>query len=176
MDYDGLQPAATHSRDRSLFSRISPDGSRVAFSALTKTGWTSLCTLWISTVWSASLASAAQSSSRVARMERSSPVSSSAAGILQIYVCDATAPNLTCMTSGKGPDVLRLEPAKPAPDRFSISGSTGLPQVYTMKARRHQPAAYDRSGLRRLPQTGPPNGPVPHLAWIASTAPVSPAL
>ena len=40
MDYDGSnQHQMTHLGSISLSPRISPDGSRIAFSALTKTGW-----------------------------------------------------------------------------------------------------------------------------------------
>ena len=40
MDYDGAnQHAVTHLNSISLSPRISPDGSRIAFSSLTKTGW-----------------------------------------------------------------------------------------------------------------------------------------
>src|SRR5260370_22470262 len=40
MDYDGsYQPQMTHLGAIALSPRISPDGSRIAFSALTKTGW-----------------------------------------------------------------------------------------------------------------------------------------
>src|SRR5438445_13494228 len=40
MDYDGAnQHALTHLGSISLSPRISPDGSRLAFSSLTKSGW-----------------------------------------------------------------------------------------------------------------------------------------
>src|SRR5204862_40786 len=40
MDYDGAnQHALTHLGSISLSPRVSPDGSRVAFSSLTKSGW-----------------------------------------------------------------------------------------------------------------------------------------
>jgi TolB protein len=40
MDYDGAnQHAVTHLNSISLSPRVSPDGSRIAFSSMTKGGW-----------------------------------------------------------------------------------------------------------------------------------------
>ncbi len=40
MDYDGAnQRQVTHQNSISLSPRISPDGSRLAFSSITKSGW-----------------------------------------------------------------------------------------------------------------------------------------
>src|SRR5260370_22080304 len=107
MDYDGShQPQLTHQASISLSPRISPDGSRFAFSSLTKSGWDILMYSTelnrvvsfprfggtnLSPSWSPDGTKLALSSSRGVNS--------------QIYECDASGGNLHRMTTRKGPDV-----------------------------------------------------------------------
>src|SRR6266498_3419590 len=107
MDYDGSnQHQITHLGSIALSPRISPDGSRVAFSALTKSGWEILMYSLeldrlvtfprfggtnLSPAWS-------PDGTRIA-------FSSSRSGDPEIYVVDASGTNPKRITSFKGPDV-----------------------------------------------------------------------
>src|ERR1700691_1965501 len=107
MDYDGSnQRQLTHQGSISLSPRISPDGSRLAFSSLTKTGWEIMMYSVdlnrlvsfphmggtnLSPAWSPDGMKLAFSSSR--------------GGSPEIYIADANGANLRSMTANKGPDV-----------------------------------------------------------------------
>ena len=175
MDYDGSnQRQLTHEGSIALSPRISPDGSRLAFSALTKSGWDILMYSMdlnrpvsfprfgatnLSPAWSPDGAKLAISSSR--------------GGNSQIYVCDASGSNLHRMTTGKGPDVSPAWNRKTGAQIAFVSGSTGLPQVYTMEA--------DGTNLQRMTDQGyavspnwSPNGQFLTLAWIRKYGPGEP--
>jgi TolB protein len=175
MDYDGSnQRQLTHQGSTSLSPRISPDGSRLAFSSLTKTGWdimmysidlNRLITFPrfggtnLSPAWSPDGTKLALSSSR--------------AGNSEIYVCDAGGGNLHRMTTGKGPDVSPVWNRKTGSQIAFVSGSTGLPQVYTMEA--------DGTNQQRMTDQGyavspgwSPNGQFLTLAWIRKYGPGEP--
>src|SRR5712672_346097 len=175
MDYDGSnQRQLTHQASISLSPRISPDGSRLAFSSLTKSGWDIL-------MYSTEL-------TRVVSFPRFggttlapswSPdgtklaLASSRGGNSQIYECDASGGNLRRMTTGKGPDVSPTWNRKTGAQIAFVSGSTGLPQVYTIEA--------DGSNHQRMSDKGyadspiwSPNGQFLTLAWIRKYGPGEP--
>src|SRR3984957_10461213 len=150
MDYDGSnQRQLTHQSSISLSPRISPDGSRLAFRSLTKTGWdilmystalnrlvsfahfggTNLCPSW------------SPDGARLA-------FSSSRGGHSAIYVCDATGGNLQPMT-------------------------TGLPQIYTMEADGTNQQRMTDQGYAVSPNWSP-NGQFLTLAWIRKYGPGEP--
>src|SRR5208282_1056960 len=136
MDYDGSnQHEITHFNSISLSPRISPDGSRIAFSAITKTGWEIMMYSLdlnrlvsfphlggtnLSPAWSGDGLKLAFSSSR--------------GGEPEIYVADASGANLRRMTTAKGPDVSPVWNRKTNAQIAFVSGRTGLPQIYTMEA------------------------------------------
>ncbi|PYX85726.1 MAG: translocation protein TolB, partial [Acidobacteria bacterium] len=107
MDYDGAnQHQVTHLGSVALSPRISPDGSRIAFSALTKNGWDIMMysldlnrtvafphfgATNLSPAWSPDGLKLAFSSSRT--------------GDPEIYAVDASGGNLRRLTEAKGPDV-----------------------------------------------------------------------
>jgi TolB protein len=175
MDYDGSnQRQLTHLGSIALSPRISPDGSRLAFSSLTKSGWDILMYSTdlnrvisfprfggtnLSPAWSPDGAKLAVSSSR--------------GGNSQIYVCDASGSDLHRMTSGKGPDVSPAWNRKTGSQIAFVSGSTGLPQIYTMEA--------DGTNLERMTDQGyavspnwSPNGQFLTLAWTRKYGPGEP--
>ena len=175
MDYDGSnQHQLTHLGSTSLSPRISPDGSRLAFSSLTKTGWDVL-------MYSVDL-------NRVVGFPRFggtnlspawSPdglhiaLSSSRGGSPEIYVCDASGANLHRMTIGKGPDVSPVWNRKTGAQIAFVSGSTGLPQVYTMEADGTNQQRMTDQGYAVSPNWSP-NGQFLALAWTRKYGPGEP--
>src|SRR5947208_6886809 len=130
MDYDGSnQHQITRIGSISLSPRVSPDGSRVAFSSLTKSGWEIMMYSLelsrtvgfphlggtnLSPAWSGDGTKLAFSSSR--------------GGEPEIYVSDASGGNLHRLTTAKGPDVSPVWNRKTNAQIAFVSGRTGLPQ------------------------------------------------
>jgi len=175
MDYDGAnQHQVTRQGSISLSPRISPDGSRLAFSSLTKTGWdivmysTELNRIVtfpryggtnLSPAWSADGTKLAFSSSR--------------GGDPEIYVVDSSGANMKRLTSSKGPDVSPVWNRKSGAQIAFVSGRTGLPQIYIMEA--------DGTNVQRLTDEGyavspawSPNGQFLVFSWIRHYGPGAP--
>jgi TolB protein len=175
MDYDGAnQHAVTHVGSISLSPRVSPDGSRVAFSSLTRTGWDILMYSVdvgrlvafprfggtnLSPAWSPDGTKLAFSSSR--------------SGDPEIYVVDQSGTNLKRLSSSKGPDVSPAWNRKTGAQIVWVSGRTGLPQIYTMEA--------DGTNTQRLTEEGyavspawSPNGQFLVFSWIRHYGPGAP--
>jgi TolB protein len=175
MDYDGFnQGALTHLGSISLSPRVSPDGSRVAFSSLAKTGWEIMMYSLdlgrlvafpkyggtnLSPAWSPDGTKLAFSSSR--------------SGDPEIYVSDASGTNLKRMTAFPGPDVSPVWNRKTGAQIAWVSGRTGLPQIYIMDA--------DGVNVQRITDEGyavspgwSPNGQLLSFAWIRHYGPGAP--
>jgi TolB protein len=175
MDYDGSnQRQITHLSSISLSPRISPDGSRLAFSSLTKTGWEIMMYSLdlnrmvsfphmggtnLSPAWSPDGVKLAFSSSR--------------SGESEIYVADVSGANLHRMTVDKGPDVSPVWNRKTSAQIAFVSGRTGLPQVYTMES--------DGTNQQRMTDQGyavspawAPNGQFLSLSWVRKYGPGEP--
>jgi len=175
MDYDGAnQHQITHLGSISLSPRISPDGTRLAFSSLTKTGWEILMYSLdlsrmvtfprfggtnLSPAWSADGSKLAFSSSRT--------------GDPEIYIADASGANPKRVTAYKGPDVSPVWNRKTGAQLAWVSGRTGLPQIYTMEA--------DGTNVQRLTDEGyavspawSPNGQFLVISWIRHYGPGAP--
>ena len=175
MDYDGAnQHQVTHQGSISLSPRISPDGSRLAFSSMTKSGWEILMYSMdlnrllsfpkfggtnLSPAWSADGTKLAFSSSR--------------SGDPEIYTVDQSGANLKRITSSKGPDVSPVWNRKTGAQIAWVSGRTGLPQIYAMEA--------DGTNVQRLTDQGyavspawSPNGQFLMLAWTRHYGPGAP--
>ncbi len=175
MDYDGAnQHQLTHLGAIALSPRISPDGSRVAFSGLTKTGWEimmysidlnrlvrfpHLGGTNLSPAWSGDGLKLAFSSSH--------------GGGPEIYIADASGGNLQRVTTGKGPDVSPVWNRKTNAQIAFVSGRTGLPQLYTMGT--------DGTNLQRMTDQGyavspnwSPNGQFLAFAWVRKYGPGEP--
>ena len=175
MDYDGSnQHAITHLASISLSPRISPDGSRLAFSSLTRTSWeimmyslelgrmitfphfggTNLSPAW------------APDGTRLA-------FSSSRTGTSEIYMVDASGGSLKRLTTAKGPDVSPTWNRKTGAQLAFVSGRTGLPQIYTMEA--------DGTNVQRMTDQGyavspswAPNGQFLTFSWMRKYGPGAP--
>jgi TolB protein len=175
MDYDGNnQHQVTHQGSISLSPRISPDGSRLAFSSLTKSGWdivmfsTELNRVLtfphyggtnLSPAWSADGTKIAFSSSR--------------SGDPEIYVVDSSGANMKRVTTSKGPDVSPTWNRKSGAQLSFVSGRTGLPQIYTMEE--------DGTNVQRVTDEGyavspawSPNGQFLVFSWIRHYGPGAP--
>ena len=175
MDYDGAnQHAVTHLNSISLSPRVSPDGARIAFSSLTKSGWEILMYSLdlnrlvtfprfggtnLSPAWSSDGTKLAFSSSR--------------SGDAEIYVVDSSGANLKRITSFKGPDVSPAWNRKTGTQIAWVSGRTGLPQVYTMES--------DGTNVQRLTDQGyavspawSPNGQFLVVSWMRKYGPGAP--
>jgi TolB protein len=175
MDYDGSnQRQLTHLGSIALSPRVSPDGSRLAFSALTKGSWEIMMYSLdldrvvgfpryggtnLSPAWSADGMKIAFSSSR--------------SGNPQIYVTDASGGSPRRMTSNRGPDVSPVWNRKTDAQIAYVSGETGLPQIYTMEA--------DGTNQQRLSDQGyavspawSPNGQFLSFAWVRHYGPGEP--
>jgi TolB protein len=167
MDYDGSnQHQLTHLGTISLSPRISPDGSRLAFSSLNKSGWDIMMystelgrtvsfprfgATNLSPTWS-------PDGTRIA-------FSSSRGGEPNIYVADASGGNSHRLTTDRGPDVGPTFNRKTGTQLAFVSGRTGLPQIYTMEA--------DGTNVQRVTDQGyavspswSPNGQFLSFSWF----------
>ena len=175
MDYDGAnQHQITHQNSISLSPRISPDGSRLAFSSLTKTGWDILMYSMdlnrlvsfphfggtnLSPAWSPDGTKIAFSSSR--------------SGDPEIYVVDQSGSGLKRLTNYKLPDVSPVWNPKTGAQIAWVSGRTDLPQIYTMES--------DGTNVQRMTDEGyavspswSPNGQFLLFSWIRHYGPGAP--
>ena len=175
MDYDGSnQRQISHLGSISLSPRISPDGSRLAFSSLTKSGWEIMMYSFdlnrivsfphfggtnLSPAWSPDGLKLAFSSSR--------------SGESEIYVADASGANPRRMTSSKGPDVSPVWNRKTGAQIAFVSGRTGLPQIYTMEADGTNQQRTTDQGYAVSPGWAP-NGQFLTFAWVRKYGPGAP--
>ncbi len=152
MDYDGAnQHAVTHLGSISLSPRVSPDGSRIAFSSMTKSGWEILMYSLdlnrlvsfprfggtnLSPAWS-------PDGTRIA-------FSSSRSGDPEIYSVDSSGAGLKRITSFERPGCFAgLEPQDGLTNCMG-KRAHGTAAGLHHGVRRHQRAAAHRPGLRRL--------------------------
>lgn len=175
MDYDGSnQHQLTHLGSIALSPRISPDGTRLAFSALTKSGWEIMMYSVelnrmvtfprmggtnLSPAWSGDGTRIAFSSSR--------------GGDPEIYVADSSGANPRRMTTDKGPDVSPVWNRKTNGQISFVSGRTGLPQIYTMEADGTNQQRMTDQGYAVSPNWAP-NGQFLAFAWVRKYGPGEP--
>ncbi len=176
MDYDGSnQHQLTRLNSISLSPRISPDGSRVAFSSLTKSGWEIMMFspdlnrvlsfphfggTNLSPAWSADGLKLAFSSSR--------------SGDSKIWVADASGANPKRLTADKGLDVSPVWNRKTNGQiAFASDRATGLPQIYTMEADGTNQQRVTDQGYAVSPSWSP-NGQFLVFAWVRKYGPGEP--
>lgn len=172
MDYDGAnQHQLTHMGSIALSPRVSPDGSRVAFSALTGNSWQIMMYSLdlgrivtfprfggdnFSPAWSSDGARLAFSSSM-----RADP---------DIFEVDASGAGLRRLTAFKGPDVSPVFNPRTNGQIAWVSGRTGLPLIYIMDS--------DGSNVQQITSEGyavspswSPNGLLLAFAWTRHYGP-----
>jgi len=175
MDYDGSnQHQVTHLGSISLSPRISPDGSRLALSSLTKGGWEIVMFSLdlnrtvsfprmggtnLSPAWSPDGARLAFSSSR--------------GGEPNIYIADQAGGNLHRLTSDRGPDVGPTFNRKTGAQIAFVSGRTGLPQIYMMEADGTNAQRVTDQGYAVSPNWAP-NGQFLTFSWFRKYGPGAP--
>lgn len=176
MDYDGSnQHQITRLGSIALSPRVSPDGARVAFSALTKTGWEIMQYSLdinravnsphyggtnLSPAWSGDGTKLAFSSSHGGEHT-------------EIYVSDASGGNAHRLTSDRGPDVSPVWNRKTNAQIAFVSGRTGLPQIYTMESDGTNQQRMTDQGYAVSPSWSP-NGQFLALAWVRKYGPGEP--
>lgn len=175
MDYDGSnQHQITHLGSISLSPRISPDGSRVAFSSLTKSGWEIMMySLELSRAVSFPHMGGTNLSPAWSGDGSKLAFSSSRGGAPEIYVSDVSGGGLHRMTTDKGPDVSPSWNRKTNSQIAFVSGRTGLPQIYTMEADGTNQQRMTDQGYAVSPNWAP-NGQFLALAWVRKYGPGEP--
>jgi TolB protein len=175
MDYDGAgQKQLTHLGSIALSPHVSPDGSRVAFSGVTKEGWQILMySLELSRVVSFPHVGGDNYSPAWSSDGQNIAFSSSRTGDTEIYAVNGIGANLRRLTESKGPDVSPTWNPKTSAQIAWVSGRTGLPQIFTM--------ASDGTNVVRMTDQGyavspswSPNGQFLAFAWIRHYGPGAP--
>lgn len=174
MDYDGAnQTQITHLGAISLSPRVSPDGSRLAFSSTTKNGWEIMMYSFDLNRMVAFQRFGGMNLSPSWSPDGKLAFSSSRNGYPNIFVVDGSGGNLQRLTTDKGPDVAPTWNRKTGSQIAFVSGRTGLPQIYTMEA--------DGTNLQRVTDQGyavspnwSPNGQFLTFSWTRKYGPGEP--
>jgi TolB protein len=175
MDYDGAnQHPITTLGSISLSPHVSPDGSRLAFSSFTGSGWEIRMFSFdlnrlvsfprfagtnLSPAWSPEGGKLAFSSSR--------------SGDPEIYVIDQSGGNLHRITTSKGPDVSPVWNRKTGSQIAWVSGRTGLPQIYVMGSDGTNVQQITEQGYAVSPSWSP-NGQLLAFSWMRHYGPGAP--
>ena len=175
MDYDGSnQHQLTHLGSIALSPRISPDGSRIAFSGLTKTGWEIMMySLEINRMVGFPHMGGTNLSPAWSGDGTKLAFSSSKGGDPEIYVADASGANARRLTTDKGPDVSPVWNRKTNGQISFVSGRTGLPQIYTMESDGTNQQRMTDQGYAVSPNWAP-NGQFLSFAWVRKYGPGEP--
>ena len=175
MDYDGAnQHALTNLGSISLSPRVSPDGSRVAFSSLAKTGWEILMySLDLNRMVTFPKFGGTNASPAWSPDGTKLAFSSSRSGDPEIYIVDASGGNLKRITAIKGPDVAPAWNRKTGAQIVWVSGRSGLPEIYLMDAEGTNVQRLTDEGYAVSPSWSP-NGQFLAFSWIRHYGPGAP--
>jgi TolB protein len=175
MDYDGSnQRQLTHLGAISLSPRIAPDGSRLAFSSLTKSGWELMMySLDLNRMVSFPRFGGTNLSPAWSPDGLKLAFASTRSGESEIYVAEASGGNARRMTNDKGPDVSPNWNRKTGAQLAFVSGQTGLPQIYTMEADGTNQQRMTDQGYAVSPNWSP-NGQFLTFAWVRKYGPGEP--
>ena len=175
MDYDGNnQRQLTHLGTISLSPRISPDGSRLAFSSLTRSGWEiQMYSLDLNRMVAFPHFGAMSQTPAWSPDGTKLAFSSSRSGDSELYTTDASGVGLKKLTSFKGLDLAPVWNRKTGAQIAWVSGRTGLPQIYTMEA--------DGTNVQKVTDQGyavspawSPNGQFLAISWVRRYGPGAP--
>jgi TolB protein len=177
MDYDGQnQHPITHLGSTALSPRVSPDNSRLAFSALGPEGWAiRMYSLELGRMVAFPAGVAGGSNFSPAWSADGSKIafSSARSGDSEIWVADANGGNLRRLTTFRGPDVAPTWNPRTNAQLAWVSGRTGEPQIYTMEQ--------DGSNVQRITDGGyavspswSPNGQLLVFSWNRKYGPGDP--
>jgi TolB protein len=175
MDYDGAnQRQVTHLGSISLSPRISPDGSRLAFSSLAKGSWDILMySLDLNRLVSFPKFGGTNLSPSWSPDGMKLAFSSSRSGDSEIYVTDSSGGNLKRLTAIKGPDVSPVWNRKTGSQIAWVSGRTGLPQIHTMESDGTNDQRMTDEGYAVSPSWSP-NGQFLVFSWFRHYGPGAP--
>ncbi len=175
MDYDGAgQRQLTTLRSISLSPRLSPDGTRVAFTSFVRgTSDVSMFSLELNRMVAFPRFGGTNVSPAWSPDGKQLAFSSSMRGDPEIFVSDAYGVNPKRITAFNGSDVSPVWNPKTGSQIAFVSGRTGLPQIYIMEA--------DGTNLQRVTETGyavspswSPNGQFLTFAWRRNYGPGAP--
>ena len=174
MDYDGAGAHALTSLGTiALSPRPSPDNTRVAFSAMTSTGWQiRMYSLELGRMITFPTAGGTNMSPAWAP-DGHLAFSSSRTGDPEIYVSEASGGGLRRVTAYHGPDVSPTWNPKTGSQIAWVSGRTGLPQIYMMGSDGTNPQRLTDQGYAVSPSWSP-NGQFLAFAWIRHYGPGAP--
>jgi len=175
MDYDGAnQKQLTHLGSIALSPHVSPDGTRVAFSGVTKEGWQILMySLDLARLVSFPHFGGDNYSPAWSSDGQNIALSSSRTGNTEIYAVSSTGGNLRQLTQHKGPDVSPTWNPKTNAQIAWVSGRTGLPQIYTMASDGTNATRVTDQGYAVSPSWSP-NGQFLAFAWVRHYGPGAP--
>ncbi len=174
MDYDGAnQKQLTHLGSIALSPRVSPDNSRVAFSAMGKDWEIRMFSLDLSRMVTFPTFRGANLSPAWSPDGQRIAFSSSQSGDPEIYIASTNGTNLKRITSAHGPDVSPVFNPKTGAQIAWVSGRTGLPQVYTAEADGTNPQRMTDQGYAVSPSWSP-NGQFLAFSWLRRYGPGAP--
>ena len=167
MDYDGAnEKQLTHLGSIALSPHVSPDGSRVAFSGVTKEGWQiQMYSLELNRLVSFPHFPGDNYSPAWSSDGQNMAFSSSRTGNTEIYSVSSSGGNLRRLTENKGPDVSPTWNPKTNAQIAWVSGRTGLPQIYTMASDGTNAVRVTDQGYAVSPSWSP-NGQFLAFAWV----------
>ena len=175
MDYDGANAKQlTHTGSIALSPHVSPDGSRVAFSGVTKEGWQiQMYSLELGRLVTFQHFSGDNYSPAWSSDGQNLAFSSSRNGNNEIYTVGAAGGTARRLTESKGPDVSPAWNPKTNAQIAWVSGRTKLPQIYTMASDGTNVVRVTDQGYAVSPSWSP-NGQFLAFAWVRNYGPGEP--
>ncbi len=175
MDYDGNnQHQITQLGTICLGPKASPDGSRIAFSAVGKNGWQiRMYSLELNRLVTFPTFGGMNESASWAPDGNRLAFSSSRTGDPEIYVVDNDGAGLKRLTAYRGPDVSPVWNPKTGAQIAWASGRSGLPQIFIMDSDGTNVQQITNEGYAVSPAWSP-NGMFLAFSWIRHYGPGAP--
>jgi TolB protein len=176
MDYDGSnQKQLTHLGSIALSPRISPDGTRVAFTHLGNEGaQIAMYSLELNRLTTMPRFSGTNSSAAWSPDGSNIAFSSSMRGDPEIFIMGSSGSSPRRLTSYAGPDVAPVFNPKSGAQLAWVSGhGSGIPQIYTMESDGTNPQRITDGGYAVSP-TWSPNGQFLAFSWMRHYGPGAP--